>query len=198
MARYIDADKLKERLEDFSRWCMDRRKEGVDFVLDCSLPAMVDEDVVPKSEVEKLQEVIFKKEDLMQKIVEERNKYSDEVEWLTEDVERLQELNSRNVEDILLAKTEGAREIFEEIEKILNRKVARSKPQLEKLHSNKKDLSIWGYKDLGYFQGIISTCEDFQNTIDELKKKYTAEIPIVRDLAEEAVDRDITNKQNEE
>lgn len=33
---------------------------------------------------------------------------------------------------------------------------------------------------------------------DELKKKYIGEISIVRDLAEETVDRDITNKQNKE
>lgn len=38
MARYIDAEVLKSRLEDFSRWCKDGRKEGVDFVLDCPLP----------------------------------------------------------------------------------------------------------------------------------------------------------------
>ena len=66
-----------------------------------------------------------------------------------------------------------ASEIFEEIEKALNRKIARSKPQFEKLHRNEKDLSIWGYKDMGYFQGIISTCEDIQGIIAELKKKYT-------------------------
>lgn len=35
MARFIDADALKERLEDFSKWCRDGRKQGVDFVLDC-------------------------------------------------------------------------------------------------------------------------------------------------------------------
>ena len=38
MARYIDAEVLKSRLEDFSRWCKDGRKEGVDFVLNCPLP----------------------------------------------------------------------------------------------------------------------------------------------------------------
>ena len=38
MARYIDADALQERLQDFSDWCRDGRKQGVDFVLDYSLP----------------------------------------------------------------------------------------------------------------------------------------------------------------
>ena len=55
MERYIDADALKERLEDFSKWCKDGRKQGVDFVLDCPLPDMPTADVVPKSEVERLE-----------------------------------------------------------------------------------------------------------------------------------------------
>lgn len=51
MARYIDADALKEQLEDFSKWCRDGRKQGVDFVLDCVLPNIVTADVAPRSEV---------------------------------------------------------------------------------------------------------------------------------------------------
>ena len=50
MARYIDADALKERLEDFSKWCRDGRKQGVDFVLDCPLPNMPTADVAPRAE----------------------------------------------------------------------------------------------------------------------------------------------------
>lgn len=45
MTRYIDAEVLKSRLEDFSRWCKDGRKEGVDFVLDCPLPDIPTADV---------------------------------------------------------------------------------------------------------------------------------------------------------
>lgn len=33
MSRYIDAEKLEQRLRDFSDWCRDDRKDGVDFVL---------------------------------------------------------------------------------------------------------------------------------------------------------------------
>ena len=51
MARYIDADALKERLEDFSKWCRDGRKQGVDFVLDCPLPNIPTADVVPRAEL---------------------------------------------------------------------------------------------------------------------------------------------------
>lgn len=36
--RYIDADKLEKRLTDFSNWCRDERKAGVDFVLNGVLP----------------------------------------------------------------------------------------------------------------------------------------------------------------
>jgi hypothetical protein len=50
MARYIDADALKERLEDFSKWCRDGRKQGVDFVLDCPLPNIPTADVAPRAE----------------------------------------------------------------------------------------------------------------------------------------------------
>lgn len=45
MSRYIDVEVLKSRLEDFSRWCKDGRKEGVDFVLDCPLPDIPTADV---------------------------------------------------------------------------------------------------------------------------------------------------------
>lgn len=33
MPRYIDAEKLEQRLRDFSDWCRDNRKDGADFVL---------------------------------------------------------------------------------------------------------------------------------------------------------------------
>ena len=68
--------------------------------------------------------------------------------------------------------TDLAEEIFAEIEKTLNRKLSRSKPRYEELNCNEGSLSIWGHKDMGYFQGIISTAEDIQDFIAELKKKY--------------------------
>ena len=49
MKEYIDREKLKQRLQDFSKWCRDGRKQGVDFVLDCPLPDIPNEDVVPRS-----------------------------------------------------------------------------------------------------------------------------------------------------
>lgn len=43
---YIERGAFKKRLEDFSKWCKDGRKQGVDFVLDCPLPDMPAADVV--------------------------------------------------------------------------------------------------------------------------------------------------------
>lgn len=43
---YIERGALRKRLEDFSEWCRDGRKEGVDFILDCSLPNTPAADVV--------------------------------------------------------------------------------------------------------------------------------------------------------
>ena len=80
-----------------------------------------------------------------------------------------------------------AEEIFAEIEKTLNRKIARSKPCFEKLKNRDEVfLSKWGYEDMGYFKGVISTCEDFQDIIAELKKKYIGK------------DTNVTTKESEE
>ena len=73
MSRYIDADKLKVRLEDFSKWCKDGRKQGVDFVLDCQLPDTPGIDVVPRSEVEKWKEINEQlHKEMSERIIEER------------------------------------------------------------------------------------------------------------------------------
>ena len=43
---YIERGAFAERLQDFSEWCRDGRKQGVDFVLDCPLPNMPTADEV--------------------------------------------------------------------------------------------------------------------------------------------------------
>jgi predicted nucleic acid-binding Zn-ribbon protein len=125
MPRYINADKLKEECyyydteEDLERYVI---KHGY-------------ADVVPKSEVDKLHEVIFKKEDLMQKIAEERNKYSDELETVKDnnehlavmleeaksEVERLQAEKDALVKNYAECMKDYASEIFVEIEKEIDR-----------------------------------------------------------------------------
>ncbi len=56
-------------------------------------------DVLPKSEVEKLQKVVFMKEDLMKKIVRERNQYFDTIEMLKGKLERARQEVAREVID---------------------------------------------------------------------------------------------------
>ncbi|MBE6645012.1 MAG: hypothetical protein E7612_06515 [Ruminococcaceae bacterium] len=82
-------------------------------------------------------------------------------------------LNELIAEKLIEKGYRKASEIFEEIEKVLKRKIARAKPHFEKLENRGEDnLSKWGCEDVGYFKGIISTCEDIQDVIAELKKKY--------------------------
>jgi hypothetical protein len=97
MERYIDADKI-----DYTRvsiYC-GRDNRGKEVYRNCfvAFESDIDEmptaDVAPKSEIDKLHEVIFMKEDLMQSIAKERNHYYDELQK---------------------TKQEVAREIFEEI-----------------------------------------------------------------------------------
>lgn len=65
-----------------------------------------------------------------------------------------------------------AREIFEEIEEAL---------------FNNHDLDLHSdYPTPHYY-------EELKDDIAELRKKYVVEIPIIRDLAEEAIDRDVQN-----
>ncbi|MCM0708682.1 DUF2797 domain-containing protein [Faecalicatena sp. BF-R-105] len=47
MSDLISRETLKSRLEDFSEWCRDGRKQGIDFVLDCPLPNMESVDAAP-------------------------------------------------------------------------------------------------------------------------------------------------------
>ena len=103
MARYIDAEKLCKDLMDMARYQpIDKQSTIVGIV--STIKHFSTADVVPRVEVEKLHEVIFKKEDLMQKIAEERNKYADELEVVKDTIEHL--------------KAEVAREIFKDLDEI--------------------------------------------------------------------------------
>jgi hypothetical protein len=75
MTRYIDGNALKERLEDFSKWCKDGRKQGVDFVLDCPLPNTPTADVAPRAEVAR--EIFWELDKLLLSItIDEENEES--------------------------------------------------------------------------------------------------------------------------
>lgn len=121
MTRYIDADKFMVVLNDAQIEFSDTY-EGLGrakFLLSLQPAA----DVAPKSEVDKLHEVIFMKEDLMQSIAKERNHYSDEVDRL-ERILHSYALQYGTVTDqqkvIDEAKADVAMEIFEEIEDVLD------------------------------------------------------------------------------
>lgn len=115
-----------------------KREDALDAVLfalvgtglqSCAIHAIRDvqtADVVPKSEVERLQEELTKAEADVRnymKVAEYQQSLSvkryHEIKRLEEDVDRLQDINNRQVENVRLAKQEVAREIFEEIEKWL-------------------------------------------------------------------------------
>ena len=114
-------------------------------------------DVVPKSEVERLQEALSKAEADVKnyiKVAEYQQSLSvkryHEIKRLKEDIERLEDINERDVENLRLAKAEVAREIFEEIETLLA------------LNSLQGDVFTGKYFDA-----------DLENDIAEFKKKYT-------------------------
>lgn len=115
MARYIDADALKERLEDFSKWCRDGRKQGVDFVLDCPLPNMPTADVAPRAEVD---ELIYKLECLLCHATGGKlSKYTYDLRTMETIVtDYVNESYSEGYDE---AKAEVAREILQEVRQAL-------------------------------------------------------------------------------
>ena len=56
MRKYIDAEEIKAKLQDFSDWCRDGRKQGVDFVLDCVLPNLQSKKTAKLKRVETLKD----------------------------------------------------------------------------------------------------------------------------------------------
>ena len=58
----------------------------------------------------------------------------------------------------------------ETLRKILERKLKHAKPQYEALRNRGHDhLSVWGFEDMGYFKGIITTCEDLLDALEEME-----------------------------
>lgn len=87
-----------------------------------------------------------------------------EVARLQEDVDRLQDINNRQVENIKLAKQEVAKQIFEEIE-------------LKLSENDSFEITSDG-KGLDYFDAKLA------EEIAELKKKYTEGEPNGQDIKE--------------
>lgn len=51
-------------------------------------------------------------------------------------------------------------------ERIL-RMIKRNKAHLKQLQDKQANLSVWGYRDMGYFEGRLSVLEDLLNEIEE-------------------------------
>lgn len=165
MPRFIDVDALLNKLPNDLPY-----KGSVKRVL-IQAPTV---DVVPKSEVERLNKELDELAEEHSDLIVEKDELFDIAEKQHVEIEALKIANEKMYSAIEATKVEVARDIFEEIEKVLNRKIARSKPHFEKLKNHDEDfLSKCGCEDMGYFKGIISTCEDFQDLIAELVKKYT-------------------------
>lgn len=59
----------------------------------------------------------------------------------------------------------------ETVRSICERKIRRFTPQLEALQSRQEHLSGWGYAEMGYYKGIIETCEYLLDFLDEEEEK---------------------------
>lgn len=133
MARYIDADKLdtRQRGNNSQRTMWREIKRIVD-----DAPTA---DVVPKSEVDRL-------ELTLQGVMWSVDKWLDEVDYDADPVKRAITMREKTLRIIENAKSEVAREIFEEIDAILE---------------------YWYSASEDTYEGVIHTY------IAELKKKYT-------------------------
>lgn len=59
------------------------------------------------------------------------------------------------------------------IREILEHKIRRAQLQYESLKN--KELSIRGYRDKGFFEGVIETCEELLDVLDEMESESNAE-----------------------
>lgn len=57
------------------------------------------------------------------------------------------------------------------IREILERKIRRAQPQYESLKNKENRLSIWGYRDMGFFKGVVETCEELLDVLDEMESE---------------------------
>lgn len=65
------------------------------------------------------------------------------------------------------------------IEMLLKRtehSIERLKPRIEKLENNKENLTVHGYRELGYFKGRLSALEDMADDLRELQNEREVKI----------------------
>ena len=49
----------------------------------------------------------------------------------------------------------------------LEHMIERNQAMLKSLQNNQDNLSVWGYRDMGYYQGRISALEDWLDELEE-------------------------------
>jgi hypothetical protein len=49
----------------------------------------------------------------------------------------------------------------------LRRMIKRNKAHLKQLQDKQENLSVWGYRDMGYFEGRLSVLEDLLDELEE-------------------------------
>ena len=65
---------------------------------------------------------------------------------------------------------------LDKIRKALEVKIRRATPYYEKLNNTDWNmLSVWGFEQMGYFKGVITTCEDLLDVLEEMESKSNAE-----------------------
>ena len=168
MARYIDADNFRKTMT--KRFggipCLTDYSEASrnDIPIDDALSLAPTADVVPKSEVERLQEALSKAEADVKnyiKVAEYQQSLSvkryHEIKRLKEDIERLEDINERDVENLRLAKAEVARDISG----IIEQRMARN---IERMNGCQSD--IWKV-------GYLAENKAYQDIKEIIEQKYT-------------------------
>lgn len=180
MARYIDADKIvitelesnnkSKRFLDINNHCfITRNSKSIDTIISYVSKIIKDapaEDVVPKSEVEGWKETA---EAYQKQFEESYEKHQKEVEGLKKENEILSASNKtlalsrRGIEtELIKAKQDVAREIFEEIENYI-------------LTCIENDEKVYDKGNDEYYDGRFMGFKIIEEHIAELKKKYIGE-----------------------
>jgi hypothetical protein len=182
MARYIDADALCTYFKILYEHAQTNGMYNHAKLYDRAFQAVADAptaEVVPKIEVEALQEALSKAEADVKnymKVAEYQQSLSvkryHEIKRLNEDVDRLQEINNNQVENIRLAKQEVAREIFAEIE---NEIIGAIKSNVKAIDERQEKINAYEDSFIVRCYGKIDALRGIDGFVEELKKKYTGE-----------------------
>lgn len=169
MEKYVSTAWLSSKLRDVK--FLEARNLDEPFIILHALGVLWNDiesapaaDVIPKSEVERLQEALSKAEADVKnyiKVAEYQQSLSvkryHEIKRLKEDIERLEDINERDVENLRLAKAEVARDISG----IIEQRMARN---IERMNGCQSD--IWKV-------GYLAENKAYQDIKEIIEQKYT-------------------------